>query len=252
MTPTWSSECGSVELYHADALHVMASLDTASLDAVTTDPPYCSGSVSEAQRTQAAGQGLRSDTIRRLGWFTGDNMGTAGLTWLLRSIAVESRRVMRDSASLLAFCDWRMLSTLQPAIESAGLRYQNLVVWDKTHMGLGSGFRCRHELVMHFTNGKPQYHDRGTANVIDCKRVGSTEREHQTQKPVGLMTALLNVVCPPGGIVCDPFMGSATTGVACVNTGRRFIGIEQTPEHFETARARIEKALAERAELLVA
>jgi len=63
---------------------------------------------------------------------------------------------------------------------------------------------------------------------------------HPTTKPVRLMTRLLNKM-PPGTIL-DPFMGSGTTGVACVQTGRGFIGIEIDPGYFEIARKRIEQA----------
>lgn len=232
----------SYELKQGDCLELMKALPDGSVDAVITDPPYCSGSVSEASRTSAKGQGLRSGTIARLGWFVGDNMGTAGLVWLLRSVAVEARRLMKDTGSFLCFCDWRMVSALQPAIESAGLRFQNLVVWDKGNMGLGSGFRCQHEMILHFTNGSPEYHNRSISNVVKAKRVSAAEREHQTQKPVDLIEQLISVVTPDGGKVLDPFMGSGTTGVACANTGREFVGYEMSPDYFTIAQRRIEAA----------
>jgi DNA modification methylase len=226
-----------------DCLQVMAEMGDASADAIVTDPPYCAGAVSEAQRTRAAGQGLRSENIRRFGWFVGDNMGTAGLVWLLRSVAVEAVRVLKPSGSLLVFCDWRMVASLQPAIESAGLRFQNLIVWDKESMGLGLGFRAQHEIVLHFTNGSPEYHDKATGNVLRAGRVRADDREHQTQKPLDLMRQLVRVVCPPGGLVLDPFAGSGSTGVAAVLEGRAFLGIERDPEHVETANRRLAEAL---------
>lgn len=231
------------EVIHGDALESMQPMVDGSIDCIITDPPYCAGAVSEAQRVRSDGQGLRSETLRRFGWFVGDNMGTAGLAWLLRSVAVEGCRIVKPSGSVLVFCDWRMQATLQPAIESAGLRYQGLIVWDKEHMGLGNGFRCQHELVLHFTNGDPEYHDKGTPNVIRCRRVGSDEREHQTQKPVALMERLIRVVCPDGGMVLDPFCGSGATGEACMRLGRSFIGIERSPDYVELARRRIADAV---------
>jgi DNA modification methylase len=231
-----------VELHCGDALDVLRGMPDGSVDSVAMDPPYCAGAISEASRTRAAGQGLRSETLTRFGWFVGDNMGTAGLVWLLRSVAVECRRVVKPSGSMLVFCDWRMLSAVQPAIESAGLRYQNLIVWDKGSMGLGSGFRCQHELVMHFTFGAPEYHDKGTPNVLRSSRVHASVREHQTQKPEDLMGRLLRVITPPGGTVLDPFAGSGTTGVAAVQAGLSFVGIEQSPEHHATAQRRITAA----------
>lgn len=237
-------QVGAATLYCGDAIEHMVRLE--NIDAVVMDPPYASGAVSEAQRSAAKGQGLRSENIKRLGWFTGDNIGTAGLVYLLRSVAFHALEIMRPEGSLLVFCDWRQVPNLAPAIESSGWRYQNMIVWDKWHMGLGAGFRARHEIVLHFTAGSPKYHDKGTANVIVAKRVSADEREHQTQKPVDLLQRLLRVVCPSGGAVLDPFMGSGSTGVAAVMEGMRFYGIDRDPQHVETARRRIEAASAQR------
>lgn len=237
MKPYYEDEWATI--YHGDALAFLTQQDAQTVDALVTDPPYCAGAVSEAQRTRAAGQGLRSENLRKFGWFVGDNMGTAGLVWLLRSVAVESRRVVKETGSLVFFCDWRMLASLQPAIESAGVRFQNLVVWDKGHMGLGLGFRARHELAMHFTLGSPQYHDKGTANVLSARRVTADDREHQTQKPVELLAQIIRVVAPAGGVVLDPFMGSGTTLLAAKNEGRRAIGVEEDEAYCEIAARRL-------------
>lgn len=235
-------EADGIALYRGEALAVMADLPDASIDAVITDPPYCAGAISEAQRTRAAGQGLRSENIRKFGWFVGDNMGTAGLTWLLRAIGVEALRVVKPTGSVLVFCDWRMMSALQPAIESSGLRFQNLVVWDKKHMGLGMGFRARHELILHFTLGAPEYHDLGTANVLEAGRVTADEREHQTQKPTHLLSQLIRVASPVEGTVLDPFAGSGSTLVAARDLGRKAIGVELDEAHCDTAVKRLSQA----------
>lgn len=234
---------GRATLYCGDALEVMATLDR--VEAIITDPPYCSGSVSEASRTAAKGQGLRSENIARLGWFVGDNMGTAGLVFLLRSVAFRGLQILSPEGSVLMFCDWRMVPNLAPAIESAGLRYQNMVVWDKGAMGLGAGFRAQHEIILHFTAGSPKYHNLGTSNVIRAGRVSAADREHQTQKPLEIMRSLIEVVSPVGGTVLDPFMGSGSTGVAALVAGRSFIGIERDPEHFETACRRLRETVGD-------
>ena len=66
-------------------------------------------------------------------------------------------------------------------------------------------------------------------------------RMHSTQKPIPLLEYLIKTYTHEGETVLDNCMGSGSTGVACVNTGRRFIGIEQDPEYYETAKSRIEK-----------
>lgn len=71
--------------------------------------------------------------------------------------------------------------------------------------------------------------------------VQSKDKHHQTEKPVPLLEQLLQLV-PEGGTVLDPFMGSGSTGVACMNLGLDFYGIELDPGYFQTSRERIEEA----------
>ena len=71
-------------------------------------------------------------------------------------------------------------------------------------------------------------------------------REHPTQKPVPLMRWCMDrAKVQPGETVLDPFMGSGTTGVACIRTGRKFIGIEIDEGYFQIARKRLENELAQ-------
>ena len=122
-----------------------------------------------------------------------------------------------------------------------------------------------------FSQGKPlhskgvSYKDKelknqnyGKFNVTDDVRAGSTEKypssilsfakphpsaaQHRTEKPVALLEYLMKTYTNKGDLVLDNCMGSGSTGVACVNTGRRFIGIELDPGYFEIAKTRIEKA----------
>ena len=186
--------------------------------------------------------GLRSETIRDIGWFVNDNMTTAGLCWLMSHVAGWCRRSLNAGGTMTAFTDWRMVGQLAPAIEAAGFRYQNMIVWAKPSAGLGNGFRAQHEIALHFSNGTPTYHTAKHGNVLIVGRVHSSDREHQTEKPVDLIEAIVETVSGEGMTVLDPFMGSGTTGVACVNLGRKFIGIEIEPRYFDIACRRIEEA----------
>ena len=70
-------------------------------------------------------------------------------------------------------------------------------------------------------------------------------KTHPTQKPIALMEYLIRTYTLSGALVLDNTMGSGSTGVACANTGRRFIGIEQDPQHFQIAKSRVDEALVE-------
>ncbi len=113
MSGMWSADV-------CDALEGLMRIESNSVTAIVTDPPYCSGGFKEVDR--ARGSAMISDEgVAKLGWFSGDGMGTSGLVWLLRSVAVQASRVLCDDGHLLVFCDWRMIASLLPALESSGV-----------------------------------------------------------------------------------------------------------------------------------
>lgn len=226
-------------VYCMDALELLRALPDGSVDAVITDPPYSSGAFNESARRQAKGQGLRSENLRRDGWFKNDNMGTAGMVWLMRALACEASSILVEGGSLLVFCDWRMIINLAPAMESSGLRYQNMIVWNKNGAGLGTGFRPQHELVMHFVKGTGVFHALTGTNVITTARVRPDDKEHPTEKPVSLIEPLVRVVSPSNGLIVDPFAGSGSVLVAARNLGRHYIGSDLSEEYCTVARRRL-------------
>lgn len=137
-------------------------------------------------------------------------------------------------------------SAMIDAIQAAGWVYRGIVVLDKGNCRpIPNRFRNDCEYVVWGTNGprKTEYVD-GVFIGPGCYHVQSVptkKKSHQTEKPVELLEKLL-AICPDGGVVLDPFMGSGSTGVAAVNTGRNFIGMELDPGYFETACKRISEA----------
>jgi site-specific DNA-methyltransferase (adenine-specific) len=120
------------------------------------------------------------------------------------------------------------------------------VVWDKLN-GLKSkrlwGFNDNSDCELIWTN-QP-----GAIRIIPHRWMGmlkdseqTQRRMHPTQKPVELMELLIERYTMPGDLILDPFMGSGTTGAACGNTGRRFIGIERDAGYFAVAQQRIAAA----------
>lgn len=233
---------GDATLYLGDCLEVLTEAQCLDARAMITDPPYCSGGFTEAAKRSAKGQGLRSETLRDKGWFGGDNMTSGGLQWLLRLVALRFKQHAFDTSCTASFfCDWRMVTMLATSIESAGLRFQSMPIWDKENPGLGTGFRAQHECILHFSIDTPRYFSFDFGNVIRAPRMPS-DRDHPTEKPVSLMSALVRVQSDRGDLVLDPFMGSGSTGVAAIQLGRRFVGIEAQQDHFDTACRRIEAA----------
>ena len=240
MTPYYDDGKGIV-IYNGDCREVIYTLE--GYDAVVTDPPYCSGGFSEAGKRAATGMGLRSETIREVGWFVNDNMTTSGAAFLLSHIAGWAARKLPKGGTFTAFTDWRMVPALVPAIESSGMRYQSLIVWAKPNAGLGNGFKAQHELAMHFSNGVPTYYALDGSNVINAKRVHTSERLHQTQKPVSLIQEIIRVVSDEGQTILDPFMGGGSTLVAAKLNGRKATGIEISEKYCEIAANRLRQGV---------
>lgn len=223
-----------VTLYHGDALDVLDELSI-ELDAVITDPPYASGSRTEASKSS-------SGAMLRAGRFSDrpielDQMTTTGFVWLMRAVAQATRPMLKEGGSFLSFIDWRQWPNLIGALETTNLRIQGMVVWDKGHFGLGNGFRSQHELVAHASKGVPTIYDKGIGNVLQFPRQAPTE--HPSPKPEGLMSRLVAAVAPVDGLVLDPFAGGGTTLVAAKARGRRAIGIEFEEAYCEVAAKRL-------------
>lgn len=221
-------------IFHADTLDTLHSIET-SVDAVVTDPPYASGSRTEASRSSSGAM------MRGVKWaakpIENDQMTTTGFVWLMRAVGQACRPMLPDGGSFLSFIDWRQWPNLVGALETCNYRVQGMVVWDKGSMGLGNGFRAQHELVCHASKGVPVIQDKGCGNVITTPRVAPDL--HPSPKPVDLLARLIEVVTPAGGVVLDPFMGSGSTLVAARNAGRRAIGIEIEERYCEIAAKRL-------------
>lgn len=217
---------GNATLYRGDCLEILPGLS--ACDSVVTDPPYSSGGFNEAGK--AGGSiGTTSDRMRPI---LGDTLSTGGYFSLMR-------RVLRlaNAAGCYVFTDWRMWPHTTEAVELAGYRLRGMIVWNKGSSGMGARWKTQHELICWGTKVVSPMGE-GEGNVITCARSGNVE--HPTEKPVPLMSTLVGNC--EGDSVLDPFMGSGSTGIAAVQQGKRFIGIEVDPAHFDTACRRIDDA----------
>lgn len=159
----------------------------------------------------------------------------------------ELQRVVTDAGYLLVFSDWRQLPTMTDVLQAGGFTWRGVIAWDKgrgaraPHKGY---FRHQCEYLAWGTNGRIHKAEHG-GPFDGClsATVRKSDKFHMTGKPTELLLELVQCV-PPGATIIDPFSGSCTTGVACVQTGRRFIGIEQSAEYCAIGADRLQRALA--------
>ena len=112
---------------------------------------------------------------------------------------------------------------------------------NNTSMGdLKGSYAPKHEFILYGHKGRRIRNGFRYADIIKAKRTNN--KLHPTQKPVDLLELLLKQSTNENEIVLDCFMGSGSTGVACMNTNRKFIGIELDENYFNIAKQRIEEA----------
>lgn len=246
-----SWESGGIALHRGDVLQLARSLPAASLDAVITDPPYSSGGLTTAERQRDPVEKYAQDgNARGRASFSGDMRDQRSFTWWMTQWLLLCREAAKESAYCLVFTDWRQLPCVSDALQAAGWTWRGVIAWDKgrgsraPHKGF---FRHQCEYLVWGTNGKvPQPLDRGPFDGCYRDSVKKSDKFHLTGKPTPLMRQLVQIV-PAGGLILDPFAGSATTLVAAVKEGRRATGFELSPEYFAIGRSRIVEAQAERA-----
>lgn len=235
----------SAEIIHGDCLEAMQGMPDASVDAVITDPPYSSGGTFRGDRSVSTSQKYVNPVeVKNFHpEFTGDNRDQRSFAFWGTLWMTECQRVTRPGGIVCVFSDWRQLPTMSDVLQAGGFIWRGLVVWDKTracrpHPGR---FRQQAEFILWGSNGplpKPESPEYPEGVFLSAPFHG---KQHIAGKPVDLMEHLLRVVTP-GGTVLDPFAGSASTGIACLRTGRRFIGIEREAAYVDIARKRIADA----------
>lgn len=215
----------SVTLYHGDCLEIMPTLPAQSVDAIIADPPY------GAKRPSA--WRLAAERFKEI-----EGNDAIHAEWL-----TEAYRLTRDGGAIYVFVCWQNMETWRQEIERAGYRVRSCIVWDKIIHGLADIATCwapQHEMILFASKGRHELARPRPKDVIRTQRVNARSLLHPYEKPVSLFIPLIQATA--GGVFLDPFMGSGTTGVACVQTGRSFVGIEKDAKYFDIAKQRIETA----------
>ena len=211
MADSEGDEVSDVQLHLGDCLEVMKGIPDGSVDAVIADPPYgIAHPTNYASRQRAALAPCRDYPP-----VYGDDQPFDPTPWLQWPCCLWGANYFADR--------------LPPT--------SGWLVWDKLRPDTLDQATC--ELAWtSFVKGVRRFQYRWNGMIRD----GNEELHHPTQKPIALVRWILALKWTPPGTILDPYMGSGTTGVACVQTGRNFIGIEIDPTYFEIAQKRIAEA----------
>ena len=235
-------------MYHGDSLAILRSLPTASVDAVITDPPYSSGGTTTAERTNRTPRQKyqQSGTLKTYPTFEGEVRDQRSFTYWCTLWLAECYRIATTGAPICVFIDWRQLPAMTDAVQAAGWAWRGILPWHKPSARCQLGrFTNQCEYVVWGSKGAmPARAEVGTIPGLVSASVIASQKFHMTGKPIPVMEHLVRI-CSPNSTVLDPFAGSGSTGVAALQRGHSFIGIEQSADYVEIARTRLADALGQ-------
>ena len=216
------------DLMKGDCLELMNQIPDGSVDMVLTDPPY--GMDYQSNRRVVSEKFVKIKNDKTLEW--------------VDDFIDQCHRVMKTDSALYFFCSWHNMDYFKVAIERK-FKLKNILVWVKNNHGSGdlkAGFAPKHEFIFYAHKGRSLFREKRISDVLEFPKIHSSKLLHPTEKNVDMLELLTRQNSDSGQIVLDPFMGSGTTGVACANTCRKFIGIEMDEKYFEIAKNRVESA----------
>lgn len=222
-----------IKLLNGDCLELMKDISDGSVDLILTDPPY---NIAKKNNFHTIGR-------------AGIDFGEWDKGFDLFSYIDQIPRICSKDANIVIFNDWKNLGDIARYAESKGLTIKDMIRWEKSNpmpRNRDRRFIVDYECAVWLTMPKAKWIFNRQSDNYDRPLYkggivsGNEKTKHTTQKPVWLMESLIKNLSNEKQVVCDLFMGSGSTGVACKNTNRSFIGMELSEEYFNIAKKRIE------------
>lgn len=199
-----------ITIYHGDCREVLPHLHNRGVALAITDPPY-----RWSDRHQSSQEWFRV--------LEDDD---------LELVLTQARRLLPTDGALYVFMDVRTGLSVFPSLAPA-----NVLIWDKGRIGEGDAWRRMHEWIAYCPGPVHRLRNGGFGDIIRC--APPRPKQHPTEKPVAVLSALIENSSDTGDLVLDPFMGSGSTLLAAQSLGRRAIGIEIDERYCEVAAARL-------------
>ena len=202
-------------ILQGDCLAILPTLVAESADFILTDPPYLVN--------------YRSRDGRKVANDDND-------AWLNPAFA-QMYRVLKPDSFAVSFYGWPSADKFLHAYRAAGFRVVSHLMFPKRYASSTGYVKYQHECAHLLVKGTPWSMANTISDVIEWSYSGNIL--HPTQKPVEVLTPLIEAFCPADGLVIDPFAGSGSTLESARMLGRKWLGIELDPKHCDTARTRL-------------
>ena len=229
----------NLKLIHGDCYEFIPTLPDNSIDLCIADPPY------------------QFESVRGSGMFSEKNYEKYGRTRninmlkdlkKLDSVTFEPTKLLDMLEPKMKtfygyfFCNKMLVADYIMWARSKKYSYDILIEYKTNPVPAHSTHHCSDLEYIILIRGKGTYWQGKGLAFDDYRKWYQTtcqKRIHPAEKPVELLERFVRVSCPKDGLILDPFMGSGSTGVACVNENRSFIGVEKDDFYFDLASKRI-------------
>lgn len=212
-----------IKIQQGDCLELMKEIHNKSIDLIVTDPPY--GMSFQSHRRKNVYEKIKND----------ENLN------FLNSFFKDCYRILNKDCAIYVFCSWHNVDIFKNKFEKY-FKLKNILVWVKNNHGSGdlqASYAPKYEFILYGNKGRRKFENGRKEDVLFYNK---TKNElHPTQKPTDLLEFLIKNSSKEKETILDPFMGSGSTGVACQNTNRSFIGFELDEKYFEISKKRLEE-----------
>lgn len=229
-------------IYQQNCLVGLQKIADQSVDLIFTDPPYY-----QYRAGNITGLKNHKDVVTE---FEFDGFASEeSYLQFMEKVLTECYRVAKEGASGYLWCGDDFVSYLNRMVERVGFKFRKTIHWHKTNpfpaIHTRKMFANSMEMMIHFSKGTPKTWNHKPVNEMHnfiqspiC--MGKERYKHKTQKPLKVCMPYIEISSDVDDVVLDPFMGSGTTAIACLQTQRKFIGFEVNPQYMKIIGKRFE------------
>lgn len=220
-------EIEKYKIYNQDCLDVMKQMEDCSVDLIVTDPPY---------KTITGGNSNGKNSVRPQGMLSGNRKLFKHQNMKISSWVPELYRVLKPQSHCYIFTNLLNLKNMLVETEKAGFKLHNVLVWEKNNCTPSQFYMKNCEYILFLRKGKAKWiNDIGGSKTVHLFTNIIGSKTHPCEKPVELLKFYILNSSIENQVVFDPFMGSGNTGVAALESNRRFVGVEIDKQYYDIA-----------------
>ena len=229
-------ERANCKLLNGNCLEFMKKISDESIDLIVTDPPY---PVTSRGNAGNSGGMFQKDINKKGKVFIYNNIDCS-------KYAPEFYRLLKDGSHCYVMTNHVNLINMLNTFTGCGFHFIKSLIWDKGNKIMGQYYMSQFEYILFFRKGRGiKINNCGTSDILSIKNIKSKNSEgknlHDTEKPVELMSILIENSSSEKQVVLDPFVGIGATAIAALDLNRNFIGMELDENYFNIAKERITK-----------